>query len=349
MNSAGDQQRSRRGIISAGSWTVDRIKIVDLWPQQEHLARIIDTDKQGGGSGHNLGVDIRKLDDRIPVEAIGLISNDADGDFLIDIATKAGIDTTQLRQNGKAETSFTEVISVAETGKRTFFHYPGTNDQLSPDDFDFSQCHGRILHLGLLGVHATMDTAWQQEPNGWVAVLKAAQQSGIQTNLELVSVEAGKIREIALPCIPWLNTLIVNEYELGAVAGVDLCQADGSLDLARFKQAAETLFKINAQQNGAMQLVVVHSPQMAMAMSADGSITSHNSFKVPAEEIVSSVGAGDAFAAGMLYGVHEDWTISASLELAHAAAAASLRSPTTVGSMESVDSVLHFAHKQASQ
>jgi len=340
-----DSQPPRCGIISAGSWTVDRIKIVDLWPQEEHLAKIIDTDKQGGGSGHNLGVDIRKLDNRIPVEAIGLISNDADGAFLIDTATQAGIDTTQLSQKGTADTSFTEVISVAATGKRTFFHYPGTNDQLSPDDFDFSQCHGRILHLGLLGVHATMDAAWQQESNGWVAVLKAAQQAGIQTNLELVSVEAQKIREIALPCIPWLNTLIVNEFELGAVAEIDLCHADGSIDPMKFEKAAKTLFEFNDQHNGSLQLIVVHSPQKAMAMSADGSTFIHDSFKIPAKDIVSSVGAGDAFAAGMLYGVHERWTIESSLELAHAAAAASLRAPTTVGSVESVEAVLEFAHQ----
>ena len=343
MPASPNNQPARRGIISAGSWTVDRIKIVDLWPPQEHLAKILETDKQGGGSGHNLGVDIRKLDHNIPVEAIGLISSDADGEFLINIAAQAGIDTTQLQQNGTTDTSFTEVISVAETGKRTFFHYPGTNDQLSPDDFDFSKCHGRILHLGLLGVHATMDTSWQQEANGWVAVLKAAQQAGIQTNLELVSVEAHRIREIALPCIPWLNTLIVNEFELGAVAEIELCDADGNIDPAKFQQAATILFQYNEKHNGSLQLIVVHSPQTAMAMAADGNITSQISFTVPAELIVSSVGAGDAFAAGMLYGIHENWTIEASLELAHAAAAASLRAPTTVGSLASVESVLQFA------
>jgi len=37
-------------------------------------------------------------------------------------------------------------------------------------------------------------------------------------------------------------------------------------------------------------------------------------------------GADDAFAAGMLSGIHEGWSVEQSLRLAHATAAASLRS-----------------------
>ncbi|MEM7256039.1 MAG: carbohydrate kinase family protein, partial [Pseudomonadota bacterium] len=73
---------TRHGIIAGCSWTVDRIKIIESWPQQEHLAQIVSTDQQGGGCGHNLAVDMRKLDSALPVEAIGLVGTDADGRFL---------------------------------------------------------------------------------------------------------------------------------------------------------------------------------------------------------------------------------------------------------------------------
>jgi len=45
----------------------------------------------------------------------------------------------------------------------------------------------------------------------------------------------------------------------------------------------------------------------------------------------------------MLYGIHESWSCVASLELAHAAAAASLRAATTVGSIDLVADCLAFA------
>ena len=49
--------------------------------------------------------------------------------------------------------------------------------------------------------------------------------------------------------------------------------------------------------------------------------------------MIGANGAGDAFAAGMIYGVHEDWPLENSLALAHATAACSLRSVTTSGSV----------------
>ena len=69
----------RRGIIAAGTLTVDRLKVVDSWPQEEHLAVIISTEQNGGGSAHNVGVDIRQLDSDMPVEIIGLLGSDDDG------------------------------------------------------------------------------------------------------------------------------------------------------------------------------------------------------------------------------------------------------------------------------
>ena len=45
-------------------------------------------------------------------------------------------------------------------------------------------------------------------------------------------------------------------------------------------------------------------------------------------------GAGDAFAAGFLYGYHQGWSLDELVALAHAAAAASLRAISTTGSLE---------------
>jgi len=335
--------KERHGIISAGSWTVDRIKLINEWPPEENLAEIVATDRQGGGSGHNLGVDMRKLDASIPVEAIGLVSNDEDGKFLTEVATSAGIDTSQLHHCDNAATSFTDVMSVADTGKRTFFHYRGTHDLLSPVHFDFNQCSGRILHLGLLGIHAILDSPWQQDANGWVTVLKAAQAAGIYTNLELVSIAADKIRRIALPCIPHLNTLIVNEYELSAVSDTSTTDNAGHLVEKLCVKAATRLFNHSSDNNGQLELVVVHSPEAAIAINAERQATYLQSVRLDPTQIKSSVGAGDAFAAGMLYGIHQEWSIDKSLELAHAVAAISLRSNTTVGSVEDVARCLQFA------
>ena len=58
------------------------------------------------------------------------------------------------------------------------------------------------------------------------------------------------------------------------------------------------------------------------------------SVAIPKEAIAGSNGAGDAFASGILYGMHQGWRICDTMQLAHAAAAASMRH---IGTTESIE------------
>ncbi len=69
------------------------------------------------------------------------------------------------------------------------------------------------------------------------------------------------------------------------------------------------------------------------------------SVNVPREDIVGSVGAGDAFYAGVLFGLHEDWPLQACLELGNAAAATSLASATTSAAIRPYTECLSYAAK----
>jgi len=115
----------RRGIIAAGTLTVDRLKVVDSWPQEEHLAVIISTEQNGGGSAHNVGVDICQLDSDMPVEIIGLVGSDDDAAYLYDKLNRVGVGTAQLQQTDLASTAFTDVITDSGSGRRTFFLHRG--------------------------------------------------------------------------------------------------------------------------------------------------------------------------------------------------------------------------------
>ena len=67
------------------------------------------------------------------------------------------------------------------------------------------------------------------------------------------------------------------------------------------------------------------------------------SVNVPKSEIVGTVGAGDAFYAGMLFGLHEDWPLDQCLALANASAATSLHSATTSASIRPLKDCLAYA------
>jgi sugar/nucleoside kinase (ribokinase family) len=50
--------------------------------------------------------------------------------------------------------------------------------------------------------------------------------------------------------------------------------------------------------------------------------------RLPANHVQGAAGAGDAFAAGVLLGLHDEWSMAESLKLGVCAAAASLAHPT---------------------
>jgi len=79
---------------------------------------------------------------------------------------------------------------------------------------------------------------------------------------------------------------------------------------------------------GVRSWAIVHFPEAACACSNAGTVVWQPSVRVPAELISCAVGAGDALAAGVLFGMHEGWPIERSLELGACAAAASLLHPT---------------------
>jgi sugar/nucleoside kinase (ribokinase family) len=319
----------RRGIVTGGTWCVDRNKMIDFWPTEDAAVEIHLLDTQGGGSGCNLAIDIKKLDPAFPVATIGIVGDDEDGRFLIAQADHYGIDRRQLAVTSEAPTQFTDAFGSRLTGRRTHLYYQGTARLLTPDHFDFVGVTARILHLGLPGVHEIMDGPWQGEANGWAAVLKKARAAGLETNLELVSVAPERIAALALPSLPYLDLLIVNDAEIGAIADESTVK-DAVTDVEACIRAADRVLGA-----GAMRLVAVHFPMGAVVVTREGTVTESLSVDVPKAEVVSANGAGDAFAAGLLYGLHEGWSTEDAVTLAHAAAAASLRSLSTTAAVES--------------
>ena len=92
-----------------------------------------------------------------------------------------------------------------------------------------------------------------------------------------------------------------------------------------------------------MRWAAAHFPEGAVVGGRDGSRVVLGSVAVPASAIVGANGAGDAFAAGMLYGLHEQWPIGECLELGHACAAASMRAVSTTAGVATVAECLALA------
>ena len=268
---------ARRGVLSAGSFCVDFNKSIARWPDEDTSNEVLKIDREGGGSGYNMAIDLKRLDPDFPVEAMGVVGDDDLGRFLFGQCDSRGVERSRLKALPGCATMSVDAFTVRDSGRRTHFYHQGVAAAMNPDHFDFSSTNARFLHLGLPGAHAAMDRPWGNDPNGWVAVLREARGRGLMSNLELMTTSAVRLAELARPCLPHLDLLIVNDFEIGALAGRETRRSDGSTDAAAVRRAIDDALKL-----GPMRWVVAHFPGGAVAGGRDGTRIAIGSVAIPA-------------------------------------------------------------------
>lgn len=324
----------RQGIAAAGNLTVDYVKTIDSYPREGNLSNILSLGKSVGGAPTNVSIDLSKMDRSIPLQVIGAIGNDEDGQFLIDILKHNGIDTSQIRIDPNIGTSFTDVMSVESTGSRSFFHYRGANQVLSVEHFDFSRINARILHVGYALLLDALDKQDDEYGTAMARLLSMAQSHGIKTSLDVVSENSDRFSSIIPPSLKYCNYFIVNEFESSLTTGIPDRDENGRLIVENMKRICAKLLSM-----GVNDLVVIHAPEGGFAMEADGSYYIQPSLKLPDGYIKGAVGAGDAFCAGMLYSIYKGWDTKRALEIAVSAAAACLSHINATDGMKDISAI----------
>lgn len=316
--------RPGAGIVCAGSMIVDASKVIDRYPALDHLAMIEGITLSTGGPALNMAVDLRQLGAPFPVGMLGAVGADEHAAFLLAECARLGISTAGVRQLAGAATSFNDIMVERDGGRRTMFLHNGANALW--DAAAAGLPPAGILHAGAPGIHPLMDRPRPGGGNGWSALLQRAQSGGLHTNLELVSLAPERIAEVASPCLPYLSSIVVNELEAGALTGIDAPAptVDEPADWPALEAMAASLV-----ERGVSVLAVVHFPAGCVAAAPGGRTWRQGSVHLRREQVRSTNGAGDAFAAGVLLGLHEGWPVEQCLRLAVASAAACVQSPST--------------------
>ncbi len=327
-------REKRAGILAAGNWIVDHVKVIDQYPKEESLA-IIQSETTGNGGGpYNLLKNLSRMGAAFPLEGIGLLGDDAEGHGILEDCQRSGISTSQLHVTKSAHTSYTDVMTVASTGKRTFFHQRGANSLLDASHFNLADSNARIFYLGYVLLLDKLDVPVADGLTDSARLLKQAVELGFQTAVDVVSENSQRFKTVVWPVLPFVDFLIINEFEAARISGV-ATQKNGHIDRTGLLKAAREMLSL-----GVRQWVVIHFPEGALAVSPSGKSHFVGSVQVPREKIAGTAGAGDAFAAGFLYGMHEGWSVQASLRLGASVAATSLLDSTCSGSVRPVDECL---------
>ena len=329
----------RSGILAAGNWIVDHVKLIDTWPSEETLA-IISRETQGmGGAPPNVLAGLARLGAKFPLSGAGIVGYDAAGDWILEQCAKLGIDTRLLTRTNEGPTSYTDVMNVEHTGRRTFFHQRGVNALLGPESIDLASCSARLFHLGYLLLLDRLDQPGKSKGTAAAELLDHASRLGFITSVDAVSEESDRYPRIVLPALPYVDLVFLNEFEAGHVFSTEI-RVNREIDVNALLKTAQDLGAA-----GVRQWVIIHFPEGVLAVSNQNKIIFQPSVRLPGEKIIGSTGAGDAIAAGILFGFHDDLPMERCLEIGVCAAAASLRHPSATEGMEAVDGCLRLGQE----
>jgi len=307
----------RSGFFAGGNFIIDSVKTIDGWPEQDTLCSISEIERCNGGGPYNLLKNLARLDPALKLEACGQVGDDPEGQSILDDCQACGIGTTQLRKIAGPPTSVTDVMTDAATGRRTFFHARGANADLDQAAFDFSASPARVFYLGYLMLLDTLDELDEAGSTGASRVLRSAREAGMIAAVDCVSTPHPQWREIALASLREADVFFFNDLEAGMILGREVMVDNAEAALGEIGEHAS---------HGS---IVLHFPDGAYVRdAATGEVVHGPSLDFPNAKIAGASGAGDAFATGYLYGVHEGWTVAECLRAAACVAAASLSAAT---------------------
>lgn len=322
----------RKGVIAAGNMLVDHVHQIVQWPERGWLAEITQSERSTGGAPLNVLLTLAKMRTGMPLQAVGLVGEDSDGDYIMAMLDQYHVNRQHVQRTNSAPTSMSQVMTDP-TGQRTFFHSPGANRLLDLPAFNSLDQTMKIFHLGYLLLLDSLDLPDEEFGTRSARLLAQMREQGYETSLDLVSRKGDpRYQPLVMPCLPHLDYLVINEMEAGEFSGLEMRLPDDSPHIANIATAASQLLAA-----GVRQRVVIHCPEGAWGEEPGRDGQWIVTQMLTQEEIIGSVGAGDAFCAGLLYGCHEHWPLAQSIQLAHACARASLLCANAIDGAKSLE------------
>ncbi len=226
---------------------------------------------------------------------IGLVGADVFGRFMLDAMQARGVDTSACVIDPAVKTGMS-VILARPGGDRAILTFMGSISALRPDHVDttfFS--HARHLHIGS---YFLLDQLRPALPD----LFYRARSLGLSTSLDTNWDPRGTWDVGGL--LEHCDLFLPNEMEARQISGQTKLPA-------------------------ALEILSATVPTLAVKLGAQGGLARQGATTIqlppPPVNVVDTVGAGDSFDAGFIYGFLNNWPLEGSLRLALACGSLSTR------------------------
>ncbi len=277
-------------VLLLGDANIDAIMPVAEFPVPGRDGLASDLSIEIGGAVVNTAIMLHKLGQ--PSRLLSGIGSDIWAEYLTRHLQGTRIDTRYLASKPNGATGLTFIIATPD-GERTMFSYRGANALLDKHDVDERAFHdAALLHIS---GYALMRSP--QKEAAWHAV-SLAKEHGLE-----ISIDTG------------LEPVIQNPRDLLTLLPSVSLFISG-------RQEVSQLLNCESPDKAADRLLGMGIRQVAVMMGRDGSLLADHSARLafPAFPVrqVDSTGAGDSYAAGLLFGYLRGWGLRASAALASA-------------------------------
>lgn len=270
-----------------------------------------------GGCAINVAADLRILGRTVAVQ--GRVGRDVFGDFVIGDLERQGIEAAGVRRSSAHTTSSTFIMNVRGEDRR-YIHTIGANAAFEAGDIDPGPA--RLLYVGgylaMPGVRAVE----------LAAVFREARSRGVITVLDVV-IPAGAAAGAAdiEPVLPHTDYFLPNEDEARLLTGYGAAHEQASCLAAASSGGTVVITRGRRGSVAQRGRQVIETPAFTM-------------------ESVDESGAGDAFAAGLITGILEDWPLEKSLRFAAAVGASCTRALGCSAGVFRFDEALRYLESQ---
>lgn len=291
-----NQSERKFDVLVAGEINPDLILSGnDLQPefgQQEKLVE--DAEITIGSSSAIYACGAARLGLRVAI--IGVVGEDEFGSYMLDSLQKRNVDISHVIIDPKIKTGLSVILSRGVD--RAILTYPGAIAALAASQVNddlLNQCR----HLHVAG-YFLQDALRPGLPHLFSRAKEKGLTISLDTNWDPLERWEGLDK-----VLPLVDLFLPNENELYSLIGHD-------------------------NLNAAISDMAEKVPLVAVKLGADGAAASNGKeiFKVPSQKpskIVDTVGAGDSFNAGFIYGYLQGWQIIKTLKLAVACGSISLQ------------------------
>jgi sugar/nucleoside kinase (ribokinase family) len=278
--------KKRFDVAVVGELNADLILRGDIVPEFKQVEKIVaNADLVLGSSSAIFACGAARLG--LKVTFLGMVGCDPFGEFVLEELKKNGVDTRAVTRNEKVKTGFSVILN--RKNDRAILTYSGSIGALRFADLHHETLQSaRHLHLG---GYYLLDGLRKDVPKLFLEARNHGMTTSLDTNYDPRQKWDGGIQKT----LQGTDCFLPNETELCAIAG-------------------------ESTPAKAMQRINKIVPTVVCKLGALGARASHHGDKFTTEgvrvKVVDTVGAGDTFDAGFLYGYLNQWPLQKSLRMA---------------------------------